>query len=260
MLGFKVEKPIIGVVHLDALPGSPCFDSMKSVLNSALEDTNKLIEGGVDGLIVENFGDKPFTKKVDDMTISAMSVIIEEITNITDLPVGINVLRNDWRAALSIANVINLDFIRINVYSGIEATPEGLIEGEAGEIQRFREKNNIKCFILADINVKHGKAIYPREIEDGALDAAERGLADALILSGVRTGKEVDLDELKKVKSLVNTPVFIGSGLNQDNVKELMTIADGGIVGTFFKKDGDVDNSVSSKRVKDFMSEVEHIR
>lgn len=260
MLGFKIEKPIIGVVHLEALPGSPCFDSMRSVLHSALEDTNALVEGGVDGLLVENYGDKPFVEKVNKMTTSAMSVIIDEIANISDVPIGINVLRNDWECALSIAKVLNLDFIRINVYSGIEATPEGLIEGKAGKIQRFRENNDIKCFILADIDVKHGKALYPKNIKEAAIEATERGLTDALIVSGDRTGKEVDYNELKNVKSLVDTPIFIGSGLTQENAKKMMNIADGGIVGTHFKRDGDVDNSVSSKRVKNFMSKLESIR
>lgn len=260
MLGFKVKKPIIGVVHLSPLPGSPCFDSMKSVLNSALEDANRLIEEGVDGLIIENFGDKPFVKKVNDMTTSAMSVVIAEITKISDIPIGINVLRNDWKSALSIAKALNLDFVRINVYSSIEATPEGIIEGGAGEIQRFRENNDIKCFILADIHVKHGNTIYPKDIEEAAIEATERGLADALIISGNRTGKEIDHDEFKKVKSLVETPIFIGSGLNEENVKKMMTTADGGIVGTYFKKDGEVDNSVSSKRVKNFMCKIDYIR
>ncbi len=260
MLGFKKEKPIIGVVHLNPLPGSPCFDSMNSVLNSALSDAKNLIEGGVDGLIVENYGDKPFVKEISDMTVSSLSVVIEKICELSDIPVGINVLRNDWKAALSIAKVLNLDFVRINVYSGLNATSEGLIEGEAGEIQRFRESNDIKCFIMADIHVKHGKTIYPENIEEAAVETADRSLADALIVSGNRTGEEPDSIEIDKVKSKVDTPVFIGSGLSVKNVDELMAKADGAIVGTYFKKDGEVENAVSLGKVKQLKSTVDEIR
>ncbi|MFW6176232.1 MAG: BtpA/SgcQ family protein [Thermoplasmatota archaeon] len=260
MLGFSCEKPVIGVIHLEPLPGSPCFDSMKSVLDSALKDAENLMEGGVDGIIIENFGDKPFVKKVSDLTVSSMSVVIDQVSYLSDIPIGINVLRNDWKAALSIVKVLDLDFVRINVYSGIEATPEGLIEGEAGKIQRFRENNEIKCFIMADIHVKHGEAVYPKNIEEAAVETAERGLADALIVSGDRTGNEVDSDQLKNVKSRVDIPVFIGSGINKNNVNILVSNADGAIVGTYFKEDGEIENSVSLKRVKDIMGKMDEIR
>lgn len=260
MLGFKIKKPIIGVVHLEPLPGSPCFDSMRSVLDSALKDAEDLIEGGVDGIIVENFGDKPFLKKVDEMTVSSMSLVIDEICDLSDIPIGINVLRNDWRSALSISKVLNLDFIRVNVYSGLEITSEGFIEGEAGDIQRFRETNDIDCFILADIHVKHGKTIYPLDIEDAAVETAERGLADAVIVSGDRTGNEVDSDQLEKVKSIVDIPVLIGSGLDNNNADKLISVADGAIVGTYFKEDGEVENPVLLERIKELIEVVDEIR
>ncbi|MBS3817368.1 MAG: BtpA/SgcQ family protein [Candidatus Thermoplasmatota archaeon] len=260
MLGFSKDKPIVGVVHLLPLPGSPRFESMESVKERALNDAKDMIQNGVDGLIIENYGDKPFKKTVSKMTVSALSAVCSKVKDRFDVPIGLNVLRNDWKSALSISHTLDLDFVRINVYSGCYGTPSGYIEGEAGEIQRFREKFDMETFIMADIDVKHAKSIYPEDIKTAALDATERGMADGLIVTGDRTGRAVDLEDLKAARENVNVPIFAGSGVDDQNVIDVLRNSDGIIVGTYLKEDGITSNRVSPERVKNLVKKVEEIR
>lgn len=260
MLGFEKTKPVIGMVHLKPLPGSAKFEDMEIVMRSALRDTKHLIEGGVDGILIENYGDMPFSKKVSKLTISAMSYVISRIEEIADIPIGVNVLRNDWEGALSIAKVFDLDFIRVNVYTGVTATEQGIIEGNASEIQKFLSSNDIETQIFADIDVKHGSSIFPKDIERAAEEGAVRGNADALILSGSRTGEPVNIADIKRAKKSVDVPILVGSGLRTGNIKRVMQNAQGAIVGTSLKEEGGIDKPVSLERVKDLMEEVESVR
>ncbi|MEF8874961.1 MAG: BtpA/SgcQ family protein [Candidatus Thermoplasmatota archaeon] len=256
MLCFDEDKPVIGVVHLLSLPGSPDFGDMEAAVDRALSDAESLVENGVDGLIIENYGDKPFVKKVSRMTVSSLSVVCSKIKDKFDVPIGVNVLRNDWKSALSIAKPLKLSFIRVNVYTGSCRTPTGYIEGEAGRIQRFREKYDIDTPIFADILVKHADTIYPDSIENAAETASERGLADALIVSGKLTGEPVSLEDIKKAKNTVDVPVLAGSGVDDHNVNEVLTHSDGAIIGTYFKENGITSNVVSEERVKNLMSRI----
>ncbi len=260
MLGFDCGKPIIGVVHLRPLLGSPRFNRMDTVVEKALTDVKNLEKGRIDGIMVENFGDVPFKKSVSKMTVSAMTKVANEVKEHTEVPIGINVLRNDWKAALSIAEVLDLDFIRVNVYTGVEYTAEGIIEGKAAEIQRFKEKHDINSFLLADIQVKHGEKIYPKDIKTDAVEAVERGLADGVIVSGNRTGKSVEKEDLMRVKEVVDTPVIIGSGLDMENITELLPHSDGAIVGTYLKEEGMISNTVSKERVEKMISRARDLR
>ncbi len=260
MLDFNRDKPIIGVVHMEPLPGSPDFDDMDTVLTRALEDAKDLEKGGIDGLIIENFGDKPFKRSIGKLPVSAFTRVVDEIKNSVDLPTGVNVLRNDWKAALSISKVLELDFIRVNVYTGMDSTCEGLIEGKAAEIQRFKTEHDVSCDILADIQVKHGKKIYPKDIEIEALEATERGLADGVIVSGDRTGEAVRKEQLESVQDVIDRPVLIGSGLDLENISDLLPHSDGAIIGTYLKMNGSISNPVSRERVKKIMQEAEDIR
>ncbi len=247
---FSNDKPIIGMVHLEPLPDSPGYRSMDEVEESAVTDAVRLADGGVDGLLVENYGDRPFKKEISSLTLSALTSVLKEVQNEVDIPMGLNVLRNDWRAALSISNVLDLSYVRINVFIGVTHTPAGTIEGEAPDIQRYKTKNNIGSSIWADIDVKHGRSVYPKDPGEGALEASERGLADALILSGKRTGKPPSVKDLETVADAVDEPILIGSGLNYQNMEELLQKADGAIVGSHFKKGGKTRNQVKPGRVE----------
>jgi len=230
--------PIIGVVHLNPLPGSPNYLSFEDVFESALRDAKALADGGVDAIIIENFGDKPFLKEVGAEVIACMSVIAWEIKKETDLPLGINVLRNDAKASLAIAKAVNADFIRVNQLFYGSLSPEGWLEGNAGEILRYKRTIDCKAMIFADICVKHAHHFVSLE---EYVENAERCLIDAIIVTGEATGKEVSLKDLKAVKKLAKMPVLVGSGVTPENLPKLAKYCDGVIVGTYFKEHGKVD-------------------
>lgn len=250
------DKKFIGMVHLGPLPGSPLHRDTSEVLARAIKDVHSLERGGIDALLVENYGDKPYSRTISDKTYSAFLKICDEIKKETSIPMGVNVLRNDWKSALRIADELDISFIRVNIYSGVTMTEQGLIEGEAAELQRFKDSNDINCSVFADIHVKHGKTIYPDKIEKAAEDAVIRGISDAVIVSGSRTDEPVDIEELKTVKEKVNesldVPVLVGSGVRLSNVNEILKYSDGIIVGTALKYGGVTENKVSQRRVMNF--------
>ncbi len=240
-------KPIIGVIHLKPLPGSPCYCSFEDAMGSALQDARALAEGGVDAIIIENYGDKPFMKEVGKETVAAMTAIALEVKREVGVPIGLNVLRNDAFAALAIAKAVKADFVRINQLFFSSLSSEGWIDGKAGEVMRYKKAIDCNAMVFADIAVKH--AYHFISIEE-YVENAERSLADALIVTGSATGRPVSIDDLKKVKSLAKMPVLAGSGVNPDNIGEVLRYADGVIVGTYFKKNGRVDVDRVRKLVK----------
>jgi len=262
---FRVKKPIVGMVHLLPLPGSPRYEGLglDRISERAVQDAKHLESGGVDGLTVENFGDAPYLKaNVGPETISTMASIAKEVIDAVEVPVGINVLRNDAKAALAIAYAAGGKFIRVNVFTEAIVGDQGIIEACAPELIRYRRRlgaEEIKIF--ADVHVKHGALLIPRPIEESAMDAAYRGLADALIVTGPRTGVEPGLEDLMRVKKAVpDRPVLVGSGVSKGNVAKLLKHADGAIVGTSLKAGGVVDNPVDEKRVKALMAAVKGLR
>lgn len=188
------SKPIIGTIHLKALPGSPAYDgNIASILDSALADAESYERGGCDGLIIENFFDAPFFKdQVGPETVAAMTRIVTVLRQRTKLPLGINVLRNDGMSAIAIATACECQFIRINVLSWAMLTDQGVIEGKSAQLLRYRRQLQSDVLIFADCLVKHAISIAPLEMELVAADTWERGGADALIISGVATGKTTD--------------------------------------------------------------------
>lgn len=256
---FRTEKPIIGMVHLLPLPGSPRFsgDGISRALEAALRDAKALENGGVDGLVVENYGDYPFKPvQTDPETVAAMTAIGKEISGQISLPLGVNVLRNGALAALAIAYVIGARFIRVNVLTETLVTDQGIIDGCAHELMRFRRRLNAE-----DVHSKHAVPIAPRPIEESARDAAYRGMADALIVTGLHTGAEPDRDQLRRIReSVPNRPVMIGSGLTSRNAVKLLRDADGAIVGTSLKQNGAIENPIDEARVKELVRSVARLR
>ncbi len=248
---FKNIKPIIGVVHLKPLPGSSEYNNLEEVIERAIKDGITLKEGGVDGIIIENYGDKPYyPNNVPPHTIDSFSIIAHELKKEINIPVGINVLRNDPMAALAIATINKCDFIRVNIFSYAYVTDQGIIEGKPYEVIRYREFLKSKVKIFADIFVKHSFPLFNLPIETVAKDTYYRCKADAIILTGEETGKEVNLENVLKIKNVLNAPVLIGSGINSSNIEKYFKLADGFIIGTFFKKDGKIENEVDLERVK----------
>ncbi len=245
---FNAKKPIIGMVHLKPLPDSSDYKSFDEVIDFAIKDANALVEGGVDGLLIENFGDTPYFKEVPKYVLPFFTRVAYEIKKEFDLPLGINVLRNDAIAALAIATAINAEFIRVNVYTGIALTDQGIIEGKAHETLRLKRILKSDVRIFADVHVKHAYHFF--DIAQEAKHAYFRGKADALIVTGRETGEAPSVEDVKKVKQATNAPVLVGSGVNVNNIKNFLEVADGFIIGTYFKKNGKVENAVDVERVR----------
>jgi len=253
---FKTRTPIIGVVHLLPLPTSPRWGgSLKAVIDRAEQEATALSSGGVDGIIVENFFDAPFTKnQVDPAVVSAMTIVVQRIQNLVTLPIGINVLRNDAKSAMAIATCVKAQFIRVNVLTGVMATDQGLIEGDAHQLLRYRRELGSDVKILADVLVKHARPLGSVNLTTAVQDTIERGLADAVILSGWATGSPPNLEDLELASSSAKgTPVFIGSGATWENIATLMPAVDGVIVSSSLKRHGHREQPIDPIRVSQFV-------
>jgi len=251
------EKPVVGMVHLPALPGAPEFDGdFEAVRTAALRDARRLAAGGVDALMVENFGDAPFYP--DDApkhVVASMTRLATEIREAVDRPLGVNVLRNDAEAALSVATAVGAAFVRVNVHVGARVTDQGVVEGRAHETMRLRDRLGSDVAVLADLDVKHSAAIAERPLDAEAVaEPIERGLAAGVVVSGAGTGHAVATDHLAAVAAArdergLDAPVFVGSGATAENVADLLDTADGVVVGTALKAGGETTAPVDEERV-----------
>ena len=243
-------RAVFGMIHLAALPGAPLFTSMEEVLEAALRDARGIAEGGADGLIFENFGDRPFTKgRVEAETVAAMTRVVTEVVRAVPMPFGVNVLRNDARSAVAIAAATGAAFIRVNVHSGAMLTDQGLIEGDAFATMRLRQALAPRLAVFADHLVKHATPLGEVDPIQSAKDLRLRGLADALIVSGAETGAAADPRRLETLRhALGDAPLLLGSGLTEDNAASFAE-ADGAIVGTSIKRGGRLDEPVDARRV-----------
>jgi uncharacterized protein len=227
-------RSLLGVVHLGALPSAVRHQSMGAVLEAALLDAITYAEAGFDGLVIENFGDAPFRRGTVDDPVS---------------PDAINCLRNDGMAALGVAAAVSAQWVRVNVLAGAYVTDQGIIAGESARLAAYRRQLRLETTLLADFMVKHAQPLVAFDLATGARDLAERSGADGLVLSGSRTGQPVDVALLDTVRAAVGAfPIWIGSGLDPDNAKDLWPRCDGAIVGTWCKRDGRSSNPVDAKR------------
>lgn len=250
---FHSARPLlIGVVHLQPLPGAPRFaGSLRRGIDFALADARAYERGGAHALFIENFGDVPFTKtSVAPETIAAMTAAGCAVRAAVTLPIGFNVLRNDAPAALALCAACGGSFVRVNVHSGAMLTDQGIIEGDAYHTLRYRESVAPGTEIFADVHVKHAVPLGEWTLEDAAHDTLERGLADALIVSGVGTGQAADLADVERVRrACPKAKLLLGSGVNAANVKSYLRFADGVIVGSSLKRAGKLTHPVDSRRV-----------
>lgn len=248
-----VRCPVIGMLHLPPLPGSPrAAGSIAEVTSAALADAEALAAGGVDGVMIENFGDVPFyPDRVPSQTVAAMTAVAVEVRRQFGGPIGINVLRNDAIGALAVALAARADFIRVNILAGTRSTDQGLITGSAHELMRWRRYLGAEAVqVLADIDVKHSAALTPMPLADAVEEMVSRAGADGLIVSGSGTGRPVNTDDLQAVQAAAaGVPVFLGSGVTEGNVSSQARWADGVIVGTALKRDGQVLAPVDARRV-----------
>ncbi len=233
---------LIGVVHLPPLPGSPRSGGRGAAdaVEAARRDARALAAAGFDGVMLENFGDAPFVPgRVAPVTIAAMTACACEARGAAPgLALGINVLRNDAEAALAIAVAAGADMIRVNVHTGARVTDQGLVEGRAHETLRLRRALGADhVALLCDVDVKHSAPLAPRPIAEEAHDLAERGLADAVLVTGSGTGRSASARDLDEVLGAVRVPVLIASGVTEDRLGDVAR-AHGAIVGSCLRADG----------------------
>lgn len=261
----KLPK-LIGVIHLGPLAGSPGAhglhptDALQQAGAQAVQEAQILAQAGYDGIIIENFGDAPFYKtQVPAITLASMSIIAAAVREaVEDIQLGINVLRNDANAALAIAAVTGCDFIRVNVLSGVAATDQGIIEGEAATLLRERDRLQAPVAILADVHVKHAQSLSSSDLRLAIEEVGTRGMADGVIITGQTTGRLADASAIQAASQAARAlgiPLFLGSGATRDKLKDLRPWLDGIIVGSALRKDGRAGAPLDKKRTVEFARE-----
>jgi hypothetical protein len=262
---FHVEKPVIGMVHLWPLPGAPGYTGygIKSIAENARRDAETLLEGGVNGLIVENMWDLPYYvgAEVQLASVTSQAVVASQIAQMADLPVGVNVIHNGWEAELAIAVAADLDFIRVCILTGARLWDTGdLNAGCAADLLRRRKEfsaEHLKLF--ADVDKKHSVPFPGLDLETH-IEWTEFYRADALIVSGRMTGAAPPLDKVRRAKELATRPILMGSGTTAENIGDFLQFADGAIVGSSLKVDGIAENPVDLERVRRYVAAVEEVR
>ncbi len=229
---------------------------MDEVLERARSDAGALAGEGLDGILVENFLDAPFFgARVPAETVAAMTraaaEVVAEVAARSPVPVGVNVLRNDARAALAVAVASGAAFIRVNVHVGTMWTDQGILEGRAARTLRARAVLSAQVAILADVMVKHATPPPGLTVEAAAADTWSRGLADALVVTGAGTGKETDLGRVAQARAgAPDATVLVGSGVTPATVAGVLQMADGAIVGSSLARDGRAGSGVEPERVR----------
>jgi len=263
---FDVKKPIIGMVHLRPLPGSPFYSqgAMSQIIDIAIKEAEILEKAGVDGLQIENMWDHPYLKddEIGHETTAALAVCAYAVISSSKLPVGINCHLNGSIQAIAAAVSSGAQWIRIFEFVNTYISNSGIIEASGPRVLRFRHAiggDHIK--ILADVLVKHGSHFITsdRDIKEQAHDI-ESYKGDAVIITGGATGEKPTLSDIQAVKVSVRIPVFVGSGITTENVKDYIDVIDGAIVGSEFKEGGKWQNPVSFERTKGFMDKVKSFR
>ena len=248
-----VHKPLIGVIHLLPLPGSPGYaGKMDRVVERALADARAYLKGGVGAFVVENYGDLPFhAGAAGPETVAALTAVAVELRQLGDLDLGVNVLRSDGPAAMAIAVAVGARFVRVNVLAGAMLTDQGIIQGCAAQVMRLRAVARARVQVWGDLLVKHAVPLAPMDAGEAARDLAERAQADAVILTGQQTGAAAAPGELLATrKALPRTPLVVGSGVSASNLERYWELADAFIVGPSLKKGARTTAAVDEGRVR----------
>jgi membrane complex biogenesis BtpA family protein len=257
---FGRDKALIGMIHCPPFPGAPRYRGkpLAAIYDACMRDGERLIEGGMHGLIVENHGDIPFSKP-DDIgpeTSAFMSVVADRLRRALAVPLGINVLANAPLPALAIAVAGGAEFIRVNQWANAYVANEGFMEGRAAEALRYRSllrAEHVRVF--ADAHVKHGShaIVADRSVPELARDLAFFD-ADCIIATGQRTGNSATIDEIEEVGSATHLPLLAGSGVSEANILDILARTNGAIVASSLKEDGVWWNPVDAAKVRDFVA------
>jgi membrane complex biogenesis BtpA family protein len=257
MKEFLKENPIIGMVHLLPLPGAPKYGgSIEEIRERAMSDAAALVNGGIKSIIIENFNDDPYTEDINAFSFAVMTMIANEIKNTFDCKLGINIHFNDVEKEFALAYAIDADFVRVEVFIDNRVGIKGIITAKCRKVVKMKNRYNIRAKIMADIDVKHTTALVKESIDELAYRAIDEG-ADAIILTGTKTGENPEIAEVKRIREIVGDfPIVVGSGINSKTAKEYLQYADGAIVGSSIKIDGNVKNPVCQNRVMELVGSI----
>ncbi len=263
---FDQPKPIMGMIHLAPLPGAPRYDGqpVEDIYAAGVADALTMAEAGIDGIIVENAFDLPFARPeaIGPETVAALTAACVRVRDAVDLPIGITCVANGVIPALAIAKAVGARWVRANQWANAYVANEGILNGPAGSALRYRSSIGARqVAILADVHVKFGAHAITadRTIEEQARDA-EFFDADVLIASGQRTGSPTEPGEVHAIQAGTSLPVIVGSGLDVSNAAELLSVADGAIVGSSLKAGGSWWNPVDPIVTKELMEVVRSVR
>ncbi|MEV0195766.1 BtpA/SgcQ family protein [Nonomuraea sp. NPDC050691] len=254
------DKAVIACVHLLPTPGSPGYDGeLEQIYETAVREAEIFLRHGVDALIVENARDLPFhPQSVPVETAATIAGVTREIVRMSDVPVGVAVLRNDASAALAVAACTGASFIRVNVHIGAVFSAQGVLAGNSHETLRLREALRCDVAVFADAGVKHSQPFAYPDLATEVRDLS--GLADGVIVSGELTGLGTSEGDLVTARRATGLPLLVGSGVTLDNLETMYDRADGFIVGSHFKVDGVAGNPVDEGRVEVLMKTVDSMR
>ena len=257
---FTHSKPVIGVIHLGALPGTPRGSkSVAELVRQAKEEARVYRECGVDGVIIENMHDVPYLKgEVGPEIVAAMTAIGIEVKNESKLPVGIQILAGANIEAMAVAHAANLDFIRAEGYAYAHVADEGLIEASAAKLLRYRKMIGAeRVQVWTDVKKKHSAHAITADVSLGqTAETVEFMGADCVIVTGSVTGEAPQVADVKEAKNHCHLPVFLGSGISDANIDQFYNEADGFIIGSYFKVDGLWSNTIDPIRVTEFVNKL----
>jgi uncharacterized protein len=261
---FKVSKPVIGMVHLGALPGSPKYQgNLPELISAAIKEAKILKEGNIDGILIENMHDIPYLNKAyQPEVLSVMSIVAWEVKKITGLPTGIQILAGANKEALAAAHAAGADFIRAEGFIFGQISDEGYMDACAGELLRYRKCIGAdKVKIITDIKKKHTSNAITADINiDIAVKSAEFFLSDGIIITGGFTGREPDMEDIRKIKETVHLPAIAGSGISLSNIETFYRFSDAFIIGSAIKEDNDWKKPVSKEKVRKLMNIMHSLR
>src|SRR5215203_1903693 len=254
---FANPKPIIGVIHVGALPGTPRSSHTVSQLGTqAKEEARVYRECGVDGMIIENMHDVPYLKgEVGPEIVAAMTAIGIEVKAECGLPVGIQILAGANIQAMAVAHAAGLDFIRAEGYDYAHVADEGIIEASAAKLLRYRKMIGAeRVQVWTDVKKKHSAHAITADVSLGETsETVEFMGSDCVIVTGSATGQPPNVADVQEAKAHCGLPVFLGSGISDRNIEEFYREADGFIIGSSFKVDGLWSNTIDPSRVTRFM-------
>lgn len=251
------NKLIIGMIHLKPLPTSPNNKySVDEIIYYALRDLKTLEEAGIEYAIVENVFDTPYSTKISMELMVTFTHIFTVLENNTKINLGVNIHATSGTEEMLVASVCGAQFIRAESFVEHRHTSTGLLKPMAADLMRTKARMHSDVKVFADVNVKESRPVYAQNIEETIPEALAAG-ADAIIVTGLATGKPPLPSEIKNLKELTpDKPLLIGSGVSAENISELMKYADGVIVGSSIKEDGDITKPVSLERTVELLDKI----